>query len=107
MLSFLFAGCATRSGEADARRDLAHGLLVEDSCGTPVPWYDEYKQLLRERYGIEFRSEGCVVDDAVLSYAKGYNKVMDAEIERRFGTNFWDKTTADAEALYERKRQAH
>src|SRR5439155_5808318 len=39
-------------------------------------------------------------------HARGYNEIMMREIERRFGTNVWQQTTADAQRLYEGKVQA-
>jgi hypothetical protein len=107
LLCILATGCASlseRSGRADARRDLANGVLAKERFGLPVVCINEYSELLRERYRIELRSvAGCVVDSRILGHARGYNGVMVAEIERRFGTNIWGATMSDALKQYEDK----
>ena len=119
----LFAGCSTvsysyrsdsessaregyQAGSVEARHDLATGKLAVETYGFPVECSSEYAQLLRERHGIELRPvAGCVVDARIAGHARGYNEIMMPEIERRFGTNVWQQTMADAQRLYARKVQ--
>ena len=104
LLCILATGCAARSGRADAQQDLAKDVLAKERFGLPVVCINEYSELLRERYRIELRPvAGCVVNSRILAHARGYNGVMGAEIERRFGTNIWDVTMRDARKQYEDK----
>ena len=93
-------------GKAEAQHDLADGRLAYETYGLPAPYFDEIVQLFRERYEVELRlTGGCVVIAQISEHARGYNEIMKPEIERRFGTNVWARTEADAEALYKTKNQ--
>jgi hypothetical protein len=52
----------------------------------------EYDGMLKERYGIEVRRRGCIVDDELIAYAKGYNGTIRAAAKRKFGSDVlrWD-----------------
>ncbi len=92
------------AGRAAAQRDIQHGVLATESAGLPAEWSDEYVSLLRRRYGIEDRAvAGCMVDDKITGHIIGYNEVSDAEIKRRFGSDVFDRTAKDAQALYKKK----
>jgi hypothetical protein len=107
-------GCASlarHSGQEDARRDIAGGVLANERYGLPVLGIDadsqvvlssdEYSQFLREHYGIELRFvAGCIVSERIRAHAAGYNEVMDVEIGRRFGTNVWHQSWEDAYKPY-------
>lgn len=113
LVCILLIGCAPlahHSGRVDAKRDLAKGILANERFGLPVLGLDEhahivlsqeeYSKFLQERFGIELRSvAGCVVNGRIYAHADGYNEIMDAEIERRFGTNFWSRAWEDAYKL--------
>lgn len=114
--SLALAGCVTSTdivaekhhslGRAEAQQDIARGHLAFEVEGTPTPYLPECVELLRDRYGIEYRHvQGCVVVDSTISMrTKGYNEVMRAEIERRFGPELWSNTEADAKALHARRQ---
>jgi hypothetical protein len=74
---------AYRAGRFQAQKDLAAGILAIEEFGFGAGTATE---ILRERYHIEVRVvAGCVVDEKILGHAAGYNKVSQAEIDRRFG----------------------
>jgi hypothetical protein len=86
------AGCGNSNtnwhdeGHAQAERDLAAGKLCVRTYGLPAPWFEKYKALAREKYGVEIDAvAGCVVDDGLRERANGYNEAMLQEIRRRFG----------------------
>jgi len=86
-------------GRADARKDLQAGKLAVEVMGPPPPmWMDAYQRLAKERYGIEHRwVAGCMVGSRVMGHADGYNEIMEAEIERRFGKDALKKTADEAQ----------
>lgn len=91
------------AGRSEARRDLQRGHLVTESAGLPLEWTEEYIQLLRQRYGIEDRTlAGCVIDDKITGHIRGYNEVSQVEITRRFGSDVFDRTAKEAQAIYKR-----
>ena len=51
------------------------------------------------------RDYGCLVDERTIEHILGYNEIMDAEMARRFGTNFWTEVMADARKIYENKQK--
>lgn len=67
----------------DAERDLREGKLSLETFGFGA-WL--ITQPLRERYQVEARLvAGCMVDEAILGHARGYNLVAAAEIRKRVG----------------------
>ena len=102
------AGCISGrdAGRADARRDLSKGVLGIEAFGQhPSYEIDDYYPLLRERYGIRVLDFGCLVDDRTIEYVLGYNEIMDAEMARRFGTNYWRQALESVRQNYESKQR--
>lgn len=85
-------------GRADALADLKAGKLVVESFGMPGPASGEYTRLLEKRYGIETRrvGAGCVFTPDEFQHAQAYNRVMKAEISRRFGPDVFELTYQEA-----------
>jgi hypothetical protein len=92
------AGCASdpspgdhqqplRAAEADeARRDIAAGLLELHTYGLSSPPRTAFARLLQDRLGVHVRDvAGCVIAGDDVKQIEAYNRVMTAEIERRFG----------------------
>lgn len=76
---------AYRVGRAEAQKDVAAGILAIEEYGFGA---GTAAKILRERYNIEVRAvAGCVVNEKILGHAAGYNKVSEAEIDRRVGLN--------------------
>lgn len=73
-----------------AEQDLASGFLGRRMFGL-IRSPDLLKQAYKEK-GIDIRiiAGDCVFGDTVAD-AKGYNGVMDVEIEKRFGPEIWDQ----------------
>ena len=89
------------AGRADAKRDLSKGKLGLESFGRhPRYVFDDYYPLLQTRYRIKVRDYGCLVDERTIQHVEGYNEVMDAEMARRFGTNFWKQAMQEAQTNY-------
>jgi hypothetical protein len=81
-------GSAYVRGWLQAKRDLKEGRLAIEGYGFWGPSPEIYN-LLRERYHVELRhTSGCVVNDYILSHAKGYNHVSIPAIESRWGKDF-------------------
>src|SRR5215510_2038134 len=91
-------------GEVDAERDIKAGKLklrfrYGRGTANPPQWFTEYQRQLKERCGVEtdIRPEagpihGLHPDD------REYNKVVTAEIEKRFGDGIVEKLKRQAEA---------
>jgi hypothetical protein len=78
---------AYRSGRADAENDLRVGRVVIEMYGFPTEGEAEFRGRLRKQYQIELRrvAGDTDIDEKVLGHARGYNKVSEAEIKRRYG----------------------
>src|SRR5438093_1102107 len=85
-------------GRADAERDIQAGRLAREVF--LAPWTETGGlYILEERYGIKWRMVGTdLVTQKSLDHARGYNEIMEAEIERRFGVGVIEAAEAEAEA---------
>ena len=92
------------AGQADAHRDIQHGVLAIEAHGLGAG-YGKYAEILKQRYGIEERAvAGCgILDNKTDGHLRGYNEISQAEINRRFGPNVFDRSFAEARAFYEKK----
>lgn len=88
---------AQARGQLVARLDVARGRYVILTLGLPARWLPEYTRLLRKRYGIEHGVvAGCIVDEALLGYAYGYNAVSMDAANRKFGHDIFKEARAEA-----------
>lgn len=69
--------------------------------GLPPPWYGEYTQLIRERYGVEINTVGDVVTRDSVWYADGYNSVARQRIRARFGKDIFAECAQEARTTWE------
>lgn len=77
-----------QENKKQAEEDLANGLLRRKTFGL-IRSPDLLQQAYKEK-GIEVSIiAGDNVFDCITSEAEGYNGVMDLEIEKRFGPNWW------------------
>lgn len=76
------AGAAER-GEAKARADIEAGLLQLEVFGTPLA--PPKAQRLKQRFGFAALFKGKEATPLTQAHADGYNRVMQAEIERKQG----------------------
>lgn len=76
------AGAAER-GEARARADIEAGLLQWAGFGPALP--TAKAQRLKQRYGVTWISRGKQATLLTQAHADAYNRVMEAEIERKHG----------------------
>lgn len=78
-------------GNRDAKRDLAAGRLVMMYPFWDTGFYAErgqkFRETLRDSYGVEVvrRTPSCFAGGFQYSYDRSYNRLMRAEIIRRFG----------------------
>jgi hypothetical protein len=86
------------TGLDDAERDIADGRLAIEIF--VAPWsLDGGASILKETYGIETKIVGSdLVFPGEREHAEGYNELMRAEIERRFGAGVLERAAAEAEA---------
>lgn len=93
---------AVVNGRAAARRDIEANVLQLKLWGLR-PFAGIYEDLLQARGITATRVAGCVVSQPQLGSWQGYNDVMTAEIERRFGKNFFDEIRQAADLEIERR----
>ena len=113
--TLLLGGCATlqsnssfKAGKTQANEDIPNGILAIEQAGFLMKFDEEYVRLLKQKYGIEVRRVAfCVVHEDVEEHMRGYNKVAEAEIARRFGKGCLLKAEQQAQALYEARPRAH
>jgi hypothetical protein len=94
-------------GEKSAKRHLKDGKLrLITFGGLPVPGHDGFDSALVRIYaqhGVELTMEGaCTSPEDERGYIAGYNSVVVAELERRFGKNFIARVESEADALSKR-----
>jgi hypothetical protein len=82
------AGAAER-GEALARADLEQGLLQLQTLGPDKPDAAKARRL-KQRYGIVWVHKAGEATPLAQAFVDGYNRVMQAEIERRHGRELLD-----------------
>ena len=96
----IWSRTASFRGKHAAQRDLAHGHYVILAYGLPPAGVVEYAQIMRQKYGVEYRQVArCIVSQSLVSYADAYDEVSGSEIRKKFGQNFfansWDEATKE------------
>ncbi len=93
---------AFANGQAQARQDVAAGLVRIKTYGLPAPWFGEYTALLKSRCGAEAQGvAGCVVDQATVEFVRGYNGVSREFLKNKFGTNIFGELETAAEKAWD------
>ena len=102
LLAVLRTAAAPIHGQLDARFDIARGHYEVLGYGLPAPWRAEYVRLLRERYGINFRTVAlCIVSRTLVAYVEGYNGESTAAANRKFGHDVFKECVAEAGQSWE------
>jgi hypothetical protein len=90
-----------------ASYDLQHGHYRVLGYGLPPPGVAEYRQLLRERYGVEYRQVAlCIVSPSLISYVDAYDGVSTAAINRKFGRDVLRESWHEANKEWQEKHKA-
>ena len=94
-------------GRLMARYGLARGHYRVLAYGLPPPGVVEYRQLLRERYGVEYRQVAlCIVSPSLISYADAYDGVSAAAINRKFEHDVLREGWDEAHKEWQEKHKA-
>ena len=89
------------SAEAEAWRDIVRGDYELRTFGYPAAWREQYARLLADRYGVMLVPvAGCVVTPELVRGVEAYNDVMEAEIERLYGSDALANAARDARAMH-------
>ena len=89
------------NGMQAALTDLQAGKLKQKSFPIPPPpWHGQYLELLKEECGVEWETLKGQANLKRITELGGYNDVMRAEIEHRFGRGIFDKLEKKAEAEF-------
>jgi hypothetical protein len=73
-------------GSLSARIDVRRGHLEIKSFGEPPAWHEEYRRLLREKYGVAVdTSAGCCPSRSDHVFMESYNGVSGPAILEKFG----------------------
>jgi hypothetical protein len=80
---------AAERGEAQARQDVETGLLQLEAFGPATP--PAQAKRLKQHFGFAWISKGEEATPLSQAHADAYNRVMQAEIERRHGREFLDR----------------
>lgn len=74
------------AGRAEAKKEVAAGVLIIEESGFGAGGGPHVQRILRDRYGIEIRAvAGCLVNERIMGHEAGYNSMSESEIDRRFG----------------------
>ena len=91
------ATVAYAKGQTDARRDLTNGVLSLKTAGLPGPERPEYERLLAERCKVRLEPlAGCWVTEGLGKYIDGYNEVVTAHVQLKYGTNILEALRTEA-----------
>ena len=98
--SEIWSRTAAFRGRHAAERDLARGRYVVLGYGLPPRGVAEYKQILREKYGVEYRQVAlCIVSRSLVAYADSYDKISGDAIRQKFGNDIlkhsWDEANQE------------
>ncbi|MDX2116631.1 MAG: hypothetical protein SFY96_00425 [Planctomycetota bacterium] len=93
-------GCVSyRSGQAEARKELAEGKLGVARYGLySDDWATAYR-LAEVKYSIKSRGFGCIVTDDDIDWVRGYNSVMSPAIEAKYGKDWRHTLLAEVKAM--------
>lgn len=58
----------------------------------PIQWREDIRDREYRRFGVEWRITGDVSNPNFEEYRKGFNKIMEVAIKKRFGEDFFDTT---------------
>jgi hypothetical protein len=73
-------------GKREARSDIAEGKLYWLTYGRPSNSRPAFARILSTEFGVELRGAAfCEVSVETLARVRGYNEIVEAEIDRRFG----------------------
>jgi hypothetical protein len=104
---WIWFGSAALRGRWTARHDLADGHYRILAYGLPRAGVAEYRDLMARWYGVEYRQIAlCTVSEGLVSYADAYDGVSAPAIERRFGSDVFEKTWDEATRLWKEKNKA-
>lgn len=93
-----------KRGKQEAHRDLKAGKMMVKTFGLPQPWIGTYRDILRSQYGVEDEAiAGCIVDDGILDYSRGYNEVSKAFIQKNYKMDIFEKAAEEARLSHKQK----
>jgi len=88
-----------KSAKDQAVWDIAHDSIKVIGFGLPIG--DEsgsYEKLLR-KYHLTDENLGCVVNERDEIKMRAYREVVDAELDRKFGKDFWKRFDAELKSM--------
>jgi len=89
------------SGKLAARIDCALGYKKILTYGYPLPWREEYRQLLLKDYGVKLTPTAwCVVNRWITEYARGYNGIAERHINAEFKKDVLRECADNAEGIW-------
>ena len=107
LVGVMWLESASPRGRWAARSDLAHGHYRMLAYGLPPAEVYEYRNLLQQRYAIEYRQVAfCIVGLSTKSYADAYDAVSGPAIEAKFGANVFKNSWDEASKSWKEKHQA-
>ena len=93
------------SGRAEAKKDVAAGIMAQEVYGFGAG-FGPGPQILRDRYRIQMRPvAACVVDERIVGHAAGYNQIAEPEINRRVGSDRVEAALQEGHRIAEARRE--
>jgi hypothetical protein len=95
-----------RDGKKEAEADLSRSAPKLYLYGKTGADLDERSAVFKQRFGVELVSlAGCIVSEALVTFADAYNEVIEAHIAKKFGASAFED--ADREAMRMWKERAN
>lgn len=93
-VSSVAARISAYRGRRNAQRDIAAGDLRLKTYGLPdFKFSEEYERVIDQKYHIKTDWVAyCVVNERIAAYARAYNEVSVAAIEKRYGAGILEAT---------------
>ena len=73
----------------EAKIDISNNKLIIKSIGPPLPENKKREKLLA-KYNVYEVGLGCITSEPINTYLHYYNELVEAEIKKRYGDEFWN-----------------
>lgn len=90
-------------GRQEANADIRKNVLARYYFGLPTDKFQMYLRILKDEYGIEVKGGGDLVDD----FGTCYNEIMDEQVKKKLGLNFFSNVQAKIDSLYSAGKGDH
>ena len=106
LLSFLllFVSCSQRNPNNFTLISYGYAGMNFDGINFNYQKSEEFYKLSK-KWGIQFESKGCVVNDSILNFIRENNNEAEKNIEEKFGKNWKEKFNNEVEKEFKKNKK--